>query len=196
MDLGDAGHRLLKSSLDSHRNGRQAHLRELDLISLPYVPLPRPAVRCEQPKRKPPDEIFEIRDAKRRLRSVERLPAAERPDPAFRRLYPIASGLLLIDGQGHAHGFGPIQAAALRYDRTGQLAAKAGFAHLLYRLGVHPLGRGLLAMSSDCVLHAYDDELRPLWQVALADSPQIQALRRRFDIGEQWLKNHIRCVAL
>jgi DnaJ domain len=50
-------------------------------------------------------------------------------------------------------------------------------------------------MSDDCVLHAYDDELRPLWQVALADSAQIQALRRRFKIGDLWLKNHVRCVA-
>jgi hypothetical protein len=86
---------------------------------------------------------------------------------------------------------GPIQAAALRYDRTGRLAAKAGFAYRLCRLGEHPLGRGLLAMSDDCVLHAYDDELRPLWQVALADSPQIQTLQRRFKIGDHWLKNHV-----
>jgi len=196
MDLGDTSHRLLKSSLDSNRNGRQAHLRELDLKSLTYVRLPRPPVRCEQPERKAPTDMFEIRGAKWRLRWVEKLPAAERPDPAFRRLYPIASGLLLIDDLGHAQGFGSIQAAALRLDRTGRPAAKAGFAHRLYRLGVHPLGRGLLAMSDDCVLHAYDDELRPLRQVALADSAQIQAFQRRFKIREPWLKNHIRCVAL
>jgi DnaJ domain len=195
MDLGDASHRSLKSSLDFHRNGHQAHLRELDLKSLPYVTLPRAPVRCEQPERTAPNDVFEIRDAKWRLRSVEKLPPTERPDPAFRRLYPVASGLLLIDDLGHAQEFGPIQAAALRYDRTGRLAAKAGFAHRLYRLGVHPLGRELLAMSDDCVLHAYDDELRLLWQVALADSPQIQALQRRFKIGDLWLKNYIRCVA-
>src|ERR1019366_873444 len=44
MDLGDASHRSLKSSLDSHRNGHQAQLRELDLKSLPYLTLPRPPV--------------------------------------------------------------------------------------------------------------------------------------------------------
>jgi len=86
MDPGDESHRLFKSSPASHRNGRQAHLRELDLKSLPYVTLPRPPVRCEQPERRPPDDMFEIRDTKWRLRSVEKLPAAERPDPAFRRL--------------------------------------------------------------------------------------------------------------
>src|SRR5260370_32356592 len=91
MDLGDASHRSLKSSLDSHRNGHQAQLRELDLKSLPYLTLPRPPVRCEQLERTAPNDVFEIRDAKWRLRSVEKLPAAKRPDPAFRRIYPIAS---------------------------------------------------------------------------------------------------------
>lgn len=195
MDLGDASHRSLRSSLDSHRNGHQTHLRELDLKSLPYLTLPRPPVGCEQPERTAPNDAFEISGANWRLRLVEKLPVTERPDPAFRRLYPIASGLLLIDDLGHAQRLGPIQAAALRCDQTGRLAAKAGFAHRLYRLGVHPLGRGLLAMSDDCVLHAYDDELRQLWQVALAETPEIQALQRRFKIGDLWLKNYVRCVA-
>src|SRR5271156_6661937 len=100
MDPGDASHRLLKSSLASDRNGRQAHLRELDLKSLPYVTLPRPPVRCEQPERKASNDMFEIRGAKWRLRSVEKLPAAERPNPAFRRLYPIAPRVLLIAHPG------------------------------------------------------------------------------------------------
>ena len=56
-------------------------------------------------------------------------------DPAFRLLYPVDCGLLMFDDLGHARGFGPIQAAALRYDRAGGLAAKAGFARDLYRLG-------------------------------------------------------------
>jgi hypothetical protein len=48
----------------------------------------------------------------------------------------------MFDDLGHARGFGAIQAAALRYDRAGGLAAKAGFVCDIYRLGVHPLGRG------------------------------------------------------
>jgi hypothetical protein len=63
-------------------------------------------------------------------------------------------------------------------------------------VGVHPLGRGFIAMSAECVAYAYDDDLRALWQTALAASPQIQALRARFAIDDLWLKNYIRCVAL
>src|SRR5208282_5610474 len=139
---------------------------------------------------------FEVREANWRVVSVEKLAAAERPDPAFRRLYPVDCGLFMIDDLGKARGLGPIQAAALRYDRQGRLAASAGFAHGVYRLGVHPLGRGLITMSPDCVLHAYNQDLQPLLETGLAASPEVRALRGRFDIIDDSLRNHIRCVAL
>ena len=60
----------------------------------------------------------------------------------------------------------------------------------------NPLDQGLIAMSRDCIVHAYDDELTPTLETALDQAPEIQALRRRFEIGDEQLKNHIRCVAL
>ena len=60
------------------------------------------------------EAIFEIRDAPWQLASIEKLASHERPDPAFRLLYPVDCGLLMFDDLGHARGFGPIQAAALR----------------------------------------------------------------------------------
>ena len=140
--------------VNSRRTDRQApRLREIELNSLPYVPLPRAPMRWGTPSARAHPQmqeggaLFEIRDAPWQLASIEKLAAHERPDPAFRLLYPVDSGLLMFDDLGHARGFGPIQAAALRYDRSGGLAAKAGFARDLYRLGVHPLGRGFIAMS-------------------------------------------------
>ena len=101
----------------------------------------------------------------------------------------------MLDDLGNAQGFGDSKVAVLRYDRAGRLATKAGFAHRFYRLGLHPLGREFIAMSADCVAYAYDDDLRLLWRTTLADAPQIQALRRRLAICDEWLKHHIRCVA-
>jgi hypothetical protein len=74
-------------------------LRELDLKALPYVPLPRAPLRWEARSGGPVQPLeaqdsFEIRDAKWRLTAVKKLPTAERPDPAFRRLHPVGSGLL------------------------------------------------------------------------------------------------------
>ena len=186
------------SRAEHRRDNRR--LRELDWKSLPCVKLPPPSFRRDERwgKHKPPiaRDLFEVQAAGWQLKSVEKLPAALRPDPAFRRFYPIASGLLMLDDLGNAEGFGDSEAAVLRYDRTGRLAAKAGFTHRLYRLDLHPLGREFIAMSADCMVYAYDDDLRPLWRTALADAPQIEALRSRFPICDEWLKNHIRCVAL
>jgi hypothetical protein len=189
--------------VNSRRTDRQApRLREIELNSLPYVPLPRAPMRWGTPSARAHPQmqeggaLFEIRDAPWQLASIEKLAAHERPDPAFRLLYPVDSGLLMFDDLGHARGFGPIQAAALRYDRAGGLAAKAGLARDIYRLGVHPLGRGFIAMSADCVVHAYDENLKPLFETGLAEAPELQPLRGHFAIGDGQLKNHIRCVAL
>ena len=199
--LGDENS--LSASAFSDRNKcKAARLREIDLASVPGVALPA-AQRWEHsqcgpaPGKMPQaQDWFEVREADWRVVSVEKLAAAERPDPAFRRLYPVDCGLFMIDDLGKARGLGPIQAAALRYDRQGRLAARAGFAHGVYRLGVHPLGRGLITMSPDCVLHAYDQDLQPLFETGLAESPEVRALRGRFDIMDDSLRNHIRCVAL
>ena len=142
------------------------------------------------------EEHFEIRDADWRIATVETILPTQRPDTAFRQMHPTDSGLVLLDDLGKADGLGQIEAAAMRYDRVGEVAAKKGLLHGVYRVGVHPLGRGLIALSRDCVAHAYDDLLAPILETSLTDAPEIVALRKRFEIAEDQLKNHIRCVAL
>jgi hypothetical protein len=188
----------------SHRRDQKTPpLREIKLSSLHYVPLPRAPMRWEEAqanreRRKVPDaqNSFDIRDTDWSVASVEKMSPADRPDVAFRRMYSVDSGLVMIDDLGKAEGFGAIAASAIRYDRSGRMAARAGFVHGVYRLGVHPLGRGLIAMSRECVAHAYDDTLRPLFETTLIDCPEIQTLRKRFDISDEQLKNHIRSVSL
>ena len=115
--------------------------------------------------------------------------------PRLPPLSSIASGLLMLDDLGHAQGFGNSEAAVLRYDRTGRLAAKTGFPHRLYRLGLHPLATRIHRHVGR--LYALRVRRRPATVVAhdARRTPQIQALRRRFAICDEWLKNHIRCVA-
>ena len=136
--------------VNPRRTDRRApRLREIDLNALPYVPLPRAPLRWgtqsgrADAQMQEAEALFEIRDAPWQLASIEKLASPERPDPAFRLLYPVDSGLLMFDDLGHARGFGPIQAAALRYDRSGGLAAKAGLARDLYRLGCASARPGL-----------------------------------------------------
>ena len=193
-----------KRIVRSHRTDRKPpRLREIDISSLRYVPLPRSPAQwrdantgSEWATIPDAEEPFEVRGADWKISAVQKLPFARRPDTAFRKMHPTDTGLFMIDDLGKADGLGVIKAAALRYDRSGDLAAKKGFQHGVYRIGVHPLGRGLIAMSRDCVIHAYDDRLRPVLETTLADAPEIVALRRRFELPGGQLKNHIRCVAL
>ncbi|HUO03868.1 MAG TPA: J domain-containing protein [Candidatus Binataceae bacterium] len=196
--------RVPKRLVSSHRTDSKAPpLYKIDVSSLRYVPLPRAPMRWEEAQSsrergKTPDanDLFDLRDSDWRVTSVDKMPSADRPDSAFRRMYSVDSGLLMIDDLGRAEGFGPIEAAAIRYDRSGRLVAKAGFSHKLFHLGVHTLGHGIIAMSSDCVVHAYDDGLQPLFETALIEAPEIQALRNRFDIPQVELFKHLCCVAL
>ena len=193
-----------KREVRSHRIDRESPRKiEIDVESLTYIPLPRSPSRWEEAQvqreratASPSEEQFEIRDADWRIANVEMIPLARRPDPAFRRMHPVDSGMLMIDDLGNAADLGQIEAAALRYNRGGEVEAMKGLLHGVYRIGVHPLGQGLIAMSRDAVVHAYGDNLEVALETSLVDAPEIVALRKRFDISDDQLKNHIRCVAL
>ncbi len=190
-----------RAPVASHRTDKTPpKLRQLDMASLDYVPLPRSPMRWEVTReRMAPVEIkdhFEVLDADWTITNIESIPLPQRPDTAFRKLYPNDSGLLMIDDLGKAEGMDCAEASALRYGRSGRLDATAGLGHGVYRVGVHPLGAGFIAMSKDCVLHAYNESLQPIFQTPLDESPEIRALRNRFQIPDKQLKNHIRCVAL
>lgn len=193
-----------KRTLESHRTDHKPpRLREIEIGSLSYVPLPRAPLRWEETQARreravipEAEEHFEVRDADWQVVTIDKIPLASRPDTAFRQMHPTSSGVVMIDDLGKADGLGQVEAAALRYDRAGRLAANKGLLHDVYRVGVHPLGCGLIAMSRDCAVHAYNDDLEPILETPLIATPEIWALRKRFDIPDDQLKNHIRCVAL
>jgi hypothetical protein len=194
-----------KRQVKSHRTDRDPiRCREIDLQSLPYVPLPRAPLRWEVTRGghtpKPVEvasEWFEIRDANGwELLSVEKIPLEERPDPAFRRIYPMDTGLIMVDDLGNSEKSGLAPAAAVRFGREGNRVVDAPLHHDIYRIGVNALGRGLIAMSRDCVAHAYDDALNRILETSLRDSPEVRILQQRLEIGAAELKNHLRCIAI
>jgi hypothetical protein len=194
-----------KRRVKSHRTDRDPlRCREVDLQSLPYVPLPRAPLRWEEtrggqtPKPvKVASEWFEIRDSDGwELLSVEKITHDERPDPAFRRIYPMDTGLIVVDDLGNSEKSGSAPAAAVRFGREGNRVVDAPLHHDIYRIGVNALGRGLIAMSRDCVAHAYDDILNCILETSLRDSPEVRTLQQRLEIGMAELKNHLRCIAM
>ena len=202
-DSPDAPVAVPTPNVGSHRQDTEApNCREIDISSLEYVPLPRSPSRWEE-KLASREKVngttssdhFEVRDTDWQIVDVCAIPNGDRPDPAFRRFYPKSRGSLAIDDLGKAAGLGEIQSAALRYDEAGNQAAKKGLQHGIYRIGVHPLGGGFIAMSGDCVIHAYDDELEPLFTTSLMEAPEIVAIKRRLNFEDSRLRNLVRCVA-
>ncbi|MEX2374704.1 MAG: DnaJ domain-containing protein [Dehalococcoidia bacterium] len=172
---------------------------EVNIESIPYVPLPRSPEKWKKPpKLDAAKESFEIRDTEEwTIESVEKIPMDERPDPAFRQMHSLRTGLTALDDLGNAEfPSGPVLAAALHYGRTGEIEAKKPLLHDIYRVGVNPMGEGIILMSREGVVHAYDDAFNLRFETTIADSPEMRALRKRFDIEDHELKNHIRCVAL
>ncbi|MEP6636948.1 MAG: hypothetical protein ABJB97_09500 [Acidobacteriota bacterium] len=195
----------LKKEVRSHRlDSNRPPLREICLEDLAYIPLPRAPLKWEQVREghlsdsmKETSELFEVRGEEGwKLLSVEKLRMDERPDPAFRQIHPINSGLIMIDDLGKSEKAKSAPAAAFRFGRSGDLKAEGSLCHDIYRLGVNAFGRGLIAMSKDCVAHAYDDEFSPILETSLREAPEIRALQQRFGIGADELKNYLCCVAL
>ena len=195
----------LKKEVRSHRlDSNRPPLREICLEELAYIPLPRAPLKWEHVREghlsdsiKETSELFEVRGGEGwKLLSVEKLRVDERPDPAFRQIHPINSGLIMIDDLGKSEKAKLAPAAALRFGRSGDLKAEGSLCHDIYRLGVNAFGHGFIAMSKDCVAHAYDDEFRPILETSLREAPEIRALQQRFGIGADELKNYLRCVAL
>ena len=190
--------------VQSHRDESEPpEIQEIDISSLKYVPLPRAPLRWEEAQAgreraqaSAKQDHFEIRDADWQLASIETIPYKERPDPAFRKFHFNDSGVVMIDDLGKAEGFEHKRAAALIYNRSGREASKEGLTHDIYRIGVHPLGRDVIAMSRECVVHCYDEKLKMTLETDLSESPEILALLRRFDIPPDKLKTFIRCVGL
>lgn len=195
---------LIQKTVESHRTDSRALLpREIDISTLDYVPLPRAPLRWQEEQagreRAKVGEAaiaFEIRDAPWKILSIDKIPSSDRPDPAFRRTYICGDGILLIDDLGKSEGMGRVAAAVLRYDRTGKIAAKEALGRDVYRIGTHPLGHGMVALSHDCILHAYDAALKPVMETSLMTAPEVIAIRKRFAIDDDSLKNHLRCVGL
>jgi len=196
---------LPKKQIKSHRTEKNPiHCNEVDLNSLPYIPLPKAPPRWEEPKKgqrpapvEAESELFKLYDSDAwRILSVQKLTNSERPDPAFRRIFPIDTGLIMVDDLGNSEKSNSAPAAAIRFGREGNRICDAPLYHDIYRIGVNPLGRGVIAMSKECIAHAYDDMLRCIFETSLIDSPEVQALQRRLEIRDAELKNHLRCVAM
>jgi len=131
-----------------------------------------------------------------RVAEQRRLPPAERPDPAFKDMFPTSKWTYWLDSKGHREGH-PEALAVLRVtDDAGRFAAERGLARDVYRSDVNTDGSAIIFLSRDGVLHAYDHRAEAILEESLAETPEYAACAERLGIERRELKNHVRCVAI
>jgi len=196
-----------------------ARARPLTLKNLPYVRLPKaPHTWAERRQNQTAAVAETAADAKAQpanakqsrsalphfvvsgndwvLANEEALSPGERPDPAFKQVFPTAGSTLWLDPKGRRTEFPTAPAIVLTTDRAGAKLAERGLAYDIYRADVNSDGSGMLFLSREGVLHGYTERLEALMLERVVDMPEYAAQATRFGIQPHELKNHTRCVAL
>jgi len=202
----------LAPALPRRARSRRAAVRArlLDFSGLPVVRLPKaPASWEAREAREGVEEEASATPAAKRgaprfsvdakgwtVTAEEKLAPAERPDPAFKEVFPTGRFSHSLDPKGKREGF-EYAASVLRVtDRDGQVVAERGLAYDVYRSDVNADGTGILFLSREGMLHGYTETLEPFIEERVADLPEYQAQADRLGIEPHALKNHTRCVAI
>ncbi|PKP72490.1 MAG: hypothetical protein CVT84_18460, partial [Alphaproteobacteria bacterium HGW-Alphaproteobacteria-6] len=192
----------------SRRSAVKARL--LDLDRLPVVRLPRAPLRWEEQDRRKADararvatkpkafetDKFEVRGEGWALAAEEKLSPSDRPDPAYKDVFPTSRYTHWLDRKRKREGFEHASSVLRVTDREGQVVAERGLAHDVYRSDVNADGTGILFLSREGTLHGYTEALASLIEESLTDLPEYRAQADRFGIGPQAVKNHTRTVAI
>lgn len=178
--------------------------RQIDLSSVPIVRLPMSPPVWEE-RRQQTDSSSSERSVVPQFHGEgegwepskpEKLPAAERPDPAFKEAYHTGRSTFLLDPKGRTERF-PTSPSVLRViSSAAPVIDDRGLSHDVYRADVNADGSAILFLSREGVLHAYSDNLSPLFAQWLEDVPEYRAQAERLGIQPREIKNHTRCVSI
>lgn len=160
--------------------------REIDLSKLPLVRLPMAPPSWEERRRhaesgaadRGVSALFRTDGAGWEPLSPEKFAPSERPDPAFKQAYHTSGSTFWLDPKGKTERFNTAPAVLRAIDRAGKLVGDRGLSHDVYRADVNADGSAILFLSRDGVLHAYSDDLSPLFAEWLTDMPEYKCTGR------------------
>lgn len=177
----------------------------VDLQRLPYVRLPMAPAAWDERERRgrqggdvrhPKASLFTVVGADWSVDDPIALAKDERPDPAFRQAFHTAGNSYWLDPRGRSKGFEASPSVLRVTDRTGTVTVERGLSFDVYRSDANTDGSGIIFLSRDGILHAYDHTLTTLFAERVAELPEYAAIDKRLGIPDRELKNHVRCVAI
>jgi DnaJ domain len=213
--MTEANNRGKESSIQLLRkrpNRSAAQAAKLDVTTLSYIRLPKAPMSWEEQARQ--NELakraltnsadkagltqvrFDVFGEGWRIRKEEKLSLKDRPNSAYRQMFPTNGSTTWLDAKGRREDFPTARTVLMTTNRNGDKIAERGIPLDVYRSDVNGDGSGILFMSSEGVLHAYSEGLDTLFIEQVALLPEYAAQAARFGIPETQLRNHTRCVAL
>ena len=183
------------------------YLERLPYLRLPKAPPPweERTRRDDSAKRGLPEvgadttgakEKFSVFGAGWKLVNERKLKDEEKPNPAYRMMFPTNGTTVWLDTKGRRDDFPTARTVVKTTAVGGEARAERGLPLDVYRSDVNSDGSAMLFMAADGTLHAYDDTLETLFLDHVANLPEYQAQVERFGISETQLKNHTRCVSI
>lgn len=205
VDSGSIG-QALPLILRSRPRRSASRACEIDLGRLPYVRLPKAPLRWAAGAQGREDAVgaetgapaarFTAEGRGWRVQSEDKLTPAERPDPAYKEVFPTSGSMFWLDRKGHRDGFEDAASVLRVTDRGGQLVAERGLPQDVYRSDVNADGSAILFMSREGLLHGYSDRIEQILAERVTDLPEYCAQATRLGIDSRELRTHIRCVAI
>ena len=197
--------KIIKNETQKELKKIQPRHISLDKISfsldkVPYYPLP-PSPPIWEAKGGdviivfPKKEIFEIaEDSKWEFTENRKLENDEKPETFFKEVRLTASGTLFIDTKGKNEKYQGCKASLLKRGKNGKVTAEAGLSNDIYRIGTSPLNDWYVFMSSEGMLHGYNETLEKVFEHDLSEDPRI---KEHYESSiPTWgnLRTHIRTV--
>ncbi len=192
--------------------------REIEFGALPYVRLPKAPAKWEERRQREAEggaervwaeaaraegaaaretaPRFAAEGEGWRIISEDKLGRDERPDPAYKDVFPTSGSTFWLDAKGSREGFEDAVSVLRVTDRTGALVAERGLGHDVYRTDVNTAGTAILFMSREGVLHGYSYQIEQLLAERVEDLPEYRAQAERLGIESRELRTHVRCVAI
>ena len=183
------------------KNDKTVMPEDIDLSSIPYYPLPPSPSRWEidvkEKEDQTIDKLFQINNPNKdyfSICSVNKLEMEERPDPAYKEILLLNFGSIFIDKKGNVKKFQNKKASLLLRGVDGKKIKELGLEYDIYRIGSNPHGSFLVFMSSDCILHAYDENLSLVHLSILKGDSRIQMVMESDLVMWGEMRTKIRCV--
>lgn len=173
---------------------------ELDLSNVPYIPLPPSPNAWERKEPEPAsadNDFFEIHDLAGQItKDCHKLEMPQRPDPAFRYFAPTKNGCLFIDKSGKGTKSDQAKASLMLRDPTGVIRSHVDLEHDIYRIGSTLAGAHTIFLSSESILHGYDEEFHPFLEIDLKQDTRIRMMNTPDLFGDEPIRRRIRNVSV